>query len=104
MTTLVLGRESATVEAIVSAARSHGLAIAGVISDAEALARLDSGQTTTFVIGGGVDQHSREKLKQRAHANSVAVLEEPLAGRDIAAYVQQVLVPYVDSVSTENQQ
>lgn len=100
MTTLVLGRESATVQALVAAARSHGLDITGVSSDDEATTCLDSGRITTFVIGGGVEQHSRETLKQRAYASSAAVLEEPMAGRDVDTYVQQVLVPYLDSVPT----
>ncbi len=103
MTTLVLGREPTTVQALVSAAKSHGLDITGVSLDVEAKTRLDSGQITTFVIGGGVEQHSRETLKQRAHASSVAVIEEPLAGRDVVTYIQQVLVPRVDSIPTENQ-
>ncbi|MQA15845.1 MAG: hypothetical protein GEV09_17320 [Pseudonocardiaceae bacterium] len=95
MTTLVLGREPTTVEALVSAARSHGLDVTGVSSDADAITHLDSGQITTFVIGGGVEQQSRTPLKQHANASGVAVSEEPLAGRDVDSYVRQVLVPQV---------
>lgn len=103
MATLVLGREPATVKALVSAASSRGLDITGVSSDADAIAHLDSDKITMFVIGGGVEQQSREPLKQYANANGVAVIEESLAGRDVDSYVQQVLVPQVGSAPTEKE-
>lgn len=93
MKALVIGRGQRVVDTVLAAIWADGFDAVGVTTDADAVAHLRSGSITTLVIGGGVEQDSRESLRQEASANGVTVIESPLGNRDVASYVRQEIRP-----------
>jgi hypothetical protein len=82
---LMIGREQAVVDRMVSLVQAEGLDAAGTTSDKEAVSQLESGGVGGLVIGAGVEQPSRQHLSTVATAQGVAVTGGALAGKDPAA-------------------
>ncbi|HVW43936.1 MAG TPA: hypothetical protein VHC18_21560 [Amycolatopsis sp.] len=93
MTTLIVARSQDLVHAVVATLSADGFAAHGVTADAEAVARLESGEVTTAVIGGGVAQDSREMLKNIAQTRGVPVIDGAMRGRPVEDYVRRELEP-----------
>lgn len=93
MSTLVVARGQRPIDAVVAVLRGDGFDAAGTTDDNKALALLQAGGVTTLVIGGGVEQASREALTQAGTACGATVIEGALAGRDVQTYVRQDVEP-----------
>ena len=72
MKALMIGREQAVVDRMVSLVRAEGLDAAGTTSDQEAVSQLESGGVDGLVIGAGVERPSRQRLSMVATAQGVA--------------------------------
>jgi hypothetical protein len=95
---LMIGREQAVVERMVSLVRLEGLNAAGTTSDEEAVTQLESGGVGGLVIGAGVEERSRQHLSTVATAQGVAVIGGALAGKDPQDYAREELVPQLRQV------
>lgn len=93
MTTLVVAREQRTLDAVLAVLRGDGFDAVGTTSDDEVLARLEAGGVMAVVIGGGVEQASREALRQLAATHHATVIEGALGDRDVKTYIQQEIEP-----------
>jgi|SRR5271165_1973272 len=93
MLVLVVARGKPLIERAVSLINSNGLAADGTTNDDEAASRIEAGQVSTLVIGGGVEQASRERLQILARQNGVRVIEGSLRGKDPETYVREELLP-----------
>lgn len=91
---LVLGRERHLVDASTAIIEENGFAAVGVTRDEEALALLDSGRFAAVVVGGGVEQASREPIRRHAAPHRTAVLEaRRTPGQSAPEHTRDVIVP-----------
>jgi heme-degrading monooxygenase HmoA len=95
---MIVAREQATVDRVVSLVREEGLDIMGTTSDEEALGRLESGAVGGLVIGGGVQEESRQRLRSVADQKGIAVVRGALAGKDPGVCVRDELVPQLRQI------
>lgn len=93
MSTLVIARGQRRIDAVLAVLRGDGFDAAGTTDDDEALTLLAAGGVTALVIGGGVEQASREALIQTGTACGATVIEGALAGHEVETYVRQELEP-----------
>lgn len=100
MKALIVAREQALVDQMVSLVAAEGLDIAGTTNDEQAAAQITSGQVSALVIGGGVDDASREHLAQLANQEAVAVIHGALKGKNPEAYAREELVPQLRTTAT----
>lgn len=97
MGTLVVARGQQQIDAVLAVLRDDGFDATGTTDDEWAHAQLAAGDVTTLIIGGGVEQVSREALRQAARLRDATVVEGALAGRDVETYVRQELEPRLPS-------
>ena len=93
MKALMIAREQAVVDRMVSIAQAEGLDAAGTISDEDAVSQLESGGVGGLVIGAGVDEPALQHLSTVAAAQGVVVIGGALAGMDPQAYARQEVIP-----------
>src|SRR5699024_9269093 len=94
MTVLLVGGAQAMLEAVLAAVRDEGITPAhGTIAPDEAHTKIAAGQVRALVIGGGIDDQTREALRQQAQDVGVPVVESGLHGRDPTHYVHEDLAP-----------
>lgn len=93
MTVLVVARAQPMLDRVLSFIGKAGLDVAGTLSDDEAIRRLEGGGITALVIGGGVDEPSKQRLQAVAERNGARVVAGALRGKDPEAYVREVLLP-----------
>lgn len=98
MKALMIGREQAIVDRMVSLVQAEGLDAAGTTSDEEAVSQLESGGVGGLVIGAGVDEPSLWHLSTVAAAQGVVVIGGALAGKDPQEYARQELLPVLRQV------
>jgi diphthamide synthase (EF-2-diphthine--ammonia ligase) len=98
MREMIVAREQAAVDRVVALVHDEGLDIMGTTSDEEALDRLESRTVGGLVIGGGVQEESRQRLQSAAERKGIAVIRGALAGKDPEAYVRDELVPRLRQV------
>jgi hypothetical protein len=84
------------IERIVPLINSSGVHALATTEDEEALASLASGKISTLVIGGEVEQPSRDRLQRAAEQYGVRVLEGHARGKDPEAYVRHELLPALE--------
>ena len=93
MTVLIVGRGPRVVASVVQVLHEHAIESVGVTDDVHAKARLQAGDATALVIGGGVERRSRRALRRAAEAAGVTVIQGALGNRDVRSYVDDELVP-----------
>lgn len=98
MKALIIAREHALIDRIVSLLRAEGVDAAGTTSDEEAVNQLESGAIGCVVIGGGVPEPSRQHLCMVAATLGVAVIRGAAAGKDPQVYARQELLPQLQQV------
>ena len=98
MRVLIVAREQAVIDRMVSLVRAEGMDAAGTTSDQEAVSQLESGAIGGLVIGAGVQESSRQHLITVAASQGVAVIRGALAGKDPQMYTRQELVPRLRQV------
>ncbi|WP_019635019.1 hypothetical protein [Actinomadura atramentaria] len=92
MSVYVIGRGPQVVDLVVGAVRASGVEAAGAPTDEAALAALADGGVELLVIGGGVEEPSRVRLRADAKERGVTVVEAPLRGRALQDYVQTEII------------
>jgi hypothetical protein len=93
MTVLVIARAQPVLDRVLSLISQAGIDVAGTLSDAEAIGRLEAGGIVALVIGGGVEEPSKQRLRSVAEGKGTRVVEGALRGRDPETYVREVLLP-----------
>lgn len=93
MRTLVIARGQRALDAVLAVLRGDGFDAFGTTADDEALAQLEAGDIMAVIIGGGVEQASRESLRQAAEAHHATVIEGALGNRDVQTYIQTEVEP-----------
>lgn len=75
MKVLVLGRQQAIMDEILPLIQSEGFEAVGVLTDQEAIANLRNGNFNVVVVGGGIENDSREKIRLTATETNTKFLE-----------------------------
>lgn len=91
MSAVVIGRERQVLDSVLAVLHDDGYQVHGTTSEAEALAWLSTSDVTTLIIGGGIEQASRDRLRQAATAEHLPVVESAFAGRTVETYVRDDL-------------
>lgn len=99
MTTLVVARGQRALDAVLAVLHDDGFDAVGTTADDEALTQLEAGGVMAVIIGGGVEEASREALRQVAGAHRATVIEGALGGRDVKTYIQQEIEPRLRDAS-----
>ncbi|MBH0778872.1 glycosyltransferase family protein [Nocardia bovistercoris] len=92
-TLLILGGSRRVVDDALAHLREQGCTVDGVTSDHDAVTALDTGRYDTVLIGGGIEEPARTKVKDSAQRNEVGVLEARRAGRDVRTFLRDVVIP-----------
>ena len=93
MRVLVIGRLQRILDAVVPVLEEAGFAASGVRNTAEAVSGVRTGTVDALIIGAGVDQRSRRKLRSASADHGVHVIEAEPRGGGPAAYVREEVVP-----------
>jgi len=93
MRILVLARAPAVIERILPLLRAAGMEAAGTTSDDDAVTRVEQEDFAALVIGGGVEEGSRHRLRVAGRKKGVRVIDGALRGRDPETYVRDELLP-----------
>jgi len=72
---LFFGRNQAMMTLVGQQLQAAGLSAQGFLDEALLLSELDKGNTRLLVIGGGVEDEARERLRDRCKALNILVLE-----------------------------
>ena len=93
MSAVVIGRERQVLDSVLAVLHDDGYQVHGTTAEAEALVWLATNDVTTLIIGGGIEQASRDRLRQAAAAQHLPVVESSFAGRTVQTYVRDELEP-----------
>lgn len=93
MSAVVIGREQEVLDSVLAVLHEDGYQARGTTSESEARAWLPATGVTALVIGGGIEQSCRERLRQEATAQHLPVVERSFAGRTAQTYVRDDLEP-----------
>lgn len=93
MDILIVARGEPQIDQMVALIRANGMSADGTNDDDDAAARLEAGDVSTLVIGGGVAPASRERLATLADRKGVRVIQGALRGRDPKTYFREELRP-----------
>jgi diphthamide synthase (EF-2-diphthine--ammonia ligase) len=93
MTVLVIAREQAVLDRVLPLLRQGGIEAASTTSDEEAVRQLEAGGVAAVVIGGGVQEPSRQHLRSVANRKGIRVIDGALRGKDPEVYVRDELLP-----------
>jgi hypothetical protein len=75
MKVLILGRHTSIMKDVIESLAVEGFDAAGVFTDDDAVAAVESGDFQVFAIGGGVEAASRPALIEAAEYRGMNVLE-----------------------------
>jgi len=93
MTVLVVARGERIIDRMISLMDADGIAAEGTLNDDDAVSKIEGGEISTLVIGGGVEPPSRDRLKAFANRSGVRVIEGELGGEDPETYFYEELLP-----------
>jgi hypothetical protein len=93
MTVLIVAREPAVLGHIVSLVGKAGIDARSTTNDDDAIAQLEAGGVTSLVIGGGVEEASKQRLRSVAARTTTDVVQGALRGKDPEIYVRDELLP-----------
>jgi hypothetical protein len=97
MTVLVIARAQAALDRVVPLIRAGGIEAGSTTSNDEAVRQLESGAVSALVIGGGVEESSRIRLRDVAKRKGTVVIDGALRGKSPEDYVRQDLLPALRS-------
>jgi hypothetical protein len=92
MTVLIIAREQAALDRVLPLLRQGGIDAASTRSDDEAIRQLESGGVAAVVIGGGVQEPSRQHLRSVANRKGIRVIDGALRSKDPEVYVRDELL------------
>jgi hypothetical protein len=93
MTILIVARGKPLIDRMVSLINADGIRAEGTTDDDEALSSLETGEFSTSIIGGGVEEPSRRRLQDSAKRKGVRVIEGALRGKDLETHFRETLLP-----------
>jgi hypothetical protein len=93
MPVLVIARAQAVLDRVMPLIQRGGIDAVSAVSDDDAITRLESGEITALVIGGGVEEQSRQRLRSLADSMGTRVIDGALRGKDPEEYVRDELLP-----------
>jgi triosephosphate isomerase len=96
MRVLIIAREPTVLEHMQSLLQQSDVESVITTSD-EAMRRLESVEVSAVVIGGGVEESSRQQIYAVAARHGVPVVAGSLRGKDPATYVREELLPALRS-------
>ena len=99
MTVLIVARSKPLIDRMVSLINANGVAAGGTTYDDHAVSKLEAGDVSALIIGGGVEQASRLRLQELANRKSVRVIEGALRGKDLETYVREELLPALKCIT-----
>jgi DNA-binding response OmpR family regulator len=97
MRVLIIAREPTVLERIQSLLQQSNVESVITTSDDEAVRRLESVDVSAVVIGGGVQDPSRQQIHAVAARHGVPVIAGALRGEDPARYIREELLPALRS-------
>jgi DNA-binding response OmpR family regulator len=102
MRVLIIAREPTVLERIQSLLQQSNVESVITTSDDEAVRRLESADVSAVVIGGGIQDPSRQQIYAVATRHGVPVVAGALRGKDPARYVREELLPALRSAVAES--
>jgi triosephosphate isomerase len=97
MRVLIIAREPTVLEHMQSLLQQSDVESVITTSNEEAMRRLESVEVSAVVIGGGVEESSRQQIYAVAARHGVPVVAGSLRGKDPATYVREELLPALRS-------
>jgi len=93
MTVLIVARGKPLIDQAVSLINAVGVPAGGTTDERLAVAKLETGDVSTLIIGGGVPSEARHRLEASASRHGVHVIEgDARGGKDLDSYVREEIL------------
>jgi hypothetical protein len=100
-TVVVVGRSPEKMQAASAVLETHGFAVVGVFTEADALRAIARHDTLlAVVVGGSVSATARERLRVAAAAHGAVIVDAAIGHADPAAHFTSEVLPHLIAART----
>jgi hypothetical protein len=100
-TVVVLGRAPEKMRAASTVLETHGFAVVGVFTEADALRAIDAHDSLLAVVAGGsVSAAARERLRAAAAAHGAVIVDAAIGHADPTAHFTSEVLPHLIAART----